>query len=187
MQTKLPNKLSLEERVALVEAAWPHDMHYVSRDVGDKAIAVAIDNGQQRYLECQVERLEADIKRAREEGRVLIIFQHEPINSGNPDDVTVPAVIFAGGAYKEINFKDGSPIGDFETCDAATRKIYRLICDNADVVKAVVAGHWHSQFYGEIIASYERDGERVPAVIPQYVIYGNPYFRDGYTARIIID
>ena len=67
-----------------------------------------------------------------------------------------------------------------------TEKVYDLITKNADVVKAIFAGHWHSQFYSEVVASYDRGGERVSAYIPQYIISGNPYHKAGMLARIIL-
>jgi hypothetical protein len=54
------------------------------------------------------------------------------------------------------------------------------------VVKAIFTGHWHSQFYSEVCASYENNGETVSTFIPQYVISGNPYHEAGFLARIIV-
>lgn len=186
MQTGISDALPLEERVSILKEFWPHDLHYASKAVGDKAIIVAIDNGQSKYLECQVDKLAADIERARSEGRVVLIFQHEPVSTGNPEHMAVPATIKASGASEYANFYTYPPFKDDETCDGPTRKIYRMICDNADVVRGVFAGHWHSQFYAEINGSYVKDGVRVEAKIPHYAIYGNPYFECGYIARITV-
>lgn len=186
MQTGIPDQLPLEERVAILKEFWPHDLHYVSKEVGDKAIIVAIDNGQSKYLDCQIEKLAADIEKARREEKVVLIFQHEPISTGNPEHRSVLATIKASGASEYANFYTYPPFKDDETCDESTRTVYRMICDNADVVRGVFAGHWHSQFYAEINGSYMKDGERIEATIPHYAIYGNPYFECGYIARITV-
>ena len=70
--------------------------------------------------------------------------------------------------------------------DEATDAVYDLITKNADVVKGIFAGHWHSQFYGDTFASYEKDGEIINTTIPQYVISGNVYFPSGIVNRITV-
>lgn len=42
-----------------------------------------------------------------------------------------------------------------------TMKLYRLITENADVVKGVFCGHWHNEAYTEIIGSYIKNGEKL--------------------------
>lgn len=187
MQTGKPDLLPLEERLDMLRAVWPHDIHYYSRELAGKIIAVIIDNSQSKYLPCQVEKLEADINRAREEGKKILIFQHEPIISKNPKEEVVRAVIENSGSHKTKKIGvDPIIIGGADRCDEITVKVYDLITKNADVVKAIFTGHWHSQFYSEVLASYESNGETVPAFIPQYVISGNPYHENGFVARIIL-
>ena len=102
-------------------------------------------------------------------------------------EAEVRAVIENRGSHKTKRIGvDPIIIGGAERCDATTMKIYDLITENADVVKAIFTGHWHSQFYSEVCASYEKNGEKVPAFIPQYVISGNPYHEAGMMARIIL-
>ena len=187
MQTGKPDLLPIEERLDILRAVWPHDIHYYPRELAGKIIAVVIDNSQSKYLPCQVEKLAADIKRAKEEGKVILIFQHEPIISKNPNEAEVRAVIENSGSHK---FKrigiDPIIVGGDERCDEITVKVYDLITKNADVVKAIFTGHWHSQFYSEVVASYEKNGEQVSTYIPQYVISGNPYHEAGVFAKIIL-
>ena len=187
MQTKLEDRLPLEERIEYVKAFWPNDVHYESRDLGDKIIAVLLDNSMSKYLPCQVDKLETDIKRAREEGKIVLIFQHEPIITNNPDEVNVKAVIANSGARDWVDFGiNQTIIGGSLRTDDATDAVYDLITKNADVVKGIFAGHWHSQFYGDTIASYEKDGEIINTTIPQYVISGNVYFPSGIVNRITV-
>ena len=186
MQTKIPDKLPLEEREAYVAAFWPHDIHYYSRVINNKVVVVALNNSMSCYLESQIEKLRFDIDEARKNGRIIIVAQHEPLAAYTEEKGIVPAVIVNGGALKEVNFMTPDIIGASQNNSGVTGEVVKLITENADVIKAVVAGHWHSQFYGEINASYEKDGKRVETVIPEFVISGNPYHEAGFLARIIV-
>ena len=186
MQTKLPEKLPLEEREAYVAAFWPHDIHYYSRVINDKVVVVVLDNSKSCYLECQIEKLRFDIDEARKNGRIIIIAQHEPLAANTMETGAVPAVIINGGALKEVNFQTPDIVGASQNNSGATGEVAKLITGNADVIKAVIAGHWHSQFYGEISASYQKDGKTEQTVIPEFVISGNPYHEAGFLARIIV-
>ncbi len=187
MQTGKPDMLPLEARLDMLREFWPHDIHYYSRTVKDKVLAVVMDNSQSKYLPGQLEQLRADIEGARAEGKVVIIFQHEPLTTKKTEYKVLPANIANGGAYSEINFeRDYKVVGDERFSDAYTLEVYDLIVRNADVVKALVCGHWHSQFYSEVTASYTDNGKTVNTVIPQYIISGNPYHEAGCVTRITI-
>ena len=187
MQTKLPDQLPLEERLAVLEKVWPNDMHYYSRDLGDKIIAVLLDNSMSKYLPVQVDKLKADVERAKEEGKIILIFQHEPISTWNPKHVAVRAVIENSGALKVVDMGVNlGMIGKQVDTDEATAKVCELIRSNADVIKAVFAGHWHSQFYADITASFTKDGKTHDALIPQYVVSGSPYHANGFLTRVIV-
>ena len=126
-------------------------------------------------------------KRAREEGKIVLIFQHEPIISKNPKETEVRAVIENKGSHKTKKIGiDPIIIGGADRCDETTAKVYDLITKNADVVKVIFTGHWHSQFYSEVVASYEKNGEEISTYIPQYTISGNPYHEAGMFAKIIL-
>lgn len=186
MQTKLPEKLPLEEREAYVAAFWPHDIHYYSRVINDKVVVVVLDNSKSCYLECQIEKLRSDIEMARRTGKIILIAQHEPLAAYTVEKGNVPAVIVNGGALKEVNFQTPDIVGASENNSGPTGEVAKLITSNADVIKAVIAGHWHSQFYGEINGTYEKDGKTEEAKIPEFVISGNPYHEAGFLARFII-
>lgn len=187
MQTKIKDKLPLEERLGFLRAFWPNDIHYDSKVLGDSIIAVLIDNSQSKYLPCQIDKLSADIERARAENKIILVFQHEPIITKDPEQTCVKAVIANSGARDWVDMGvNPTIVGGELCCDEATGAVYDLITKNADVVKGVFAGHWHSQFYADIVASYEKDGEAVKTVIPQYVISGNPYYPCGIVNRITV-
>ena len=147
MQTGKPDLLPLEQRLNMLREFWPHDIHYTSRDIKDKVIAVVMDNSQSKYLPGQLELLKADIERARSEGKVVVIFEHEPLTPRNPEYVHIYANIENGGARKDINFDESyTVIGDTRFSDPYTLEIYDLITSSADVVKAIVCGHWHTSY-----------------------------------------
>ena len=50
-----------------------------------------------------------------------------------------------------------------------TVRLYRLITENADIIKGIFCGHWHNEAYTEIVASYEKNGVKIKKTIPQYV------------------
>ena len=54
---------------------------------------------------------------------------------------------------------------------------------NADVIRGIFCGHWHSDFYTEILAETP-DGKKT--VIPQYVLTGNMYDK-GHALIITVD
>lgn len=175
MQGKVPDDTTLESRYEIVKKAWHHDVHYASRVLADKVRVVSINNGENKYLPGQAEKLEADIIDARKRGIIMLIFQHEQLCTRNPaESDAVP-----------IRINDGSGSRDFysnfvgnETSmqNPDTKRVYELITQNADVIKGVFCGHKHSDFYTEIIASYtDKNGARVDTVIPQYVLTGNMY------------
>lgn len=187
MQTKRPDKLPLEQRLDMLRSFWPHDIHYYSRRIGDSVLAVIMDNSQGKYLPGQAEKLKADMDIAREEGRVILIFQHEPISLFDPKINTVPAVIENGGAAKIANFGTMQELIGNSESDESTSLVLDLIKCGADVIKGIVAGHWHSQFFGYVKAGYsDGNGDLIPCDIPQYIISGNPYFESGFVARITV-
>ncbi len=165
MQTKRPNVASIEERRQTVADFWKHDIYYTSKVIKDKVMAIVLNNGEHRYFDCQVEKLEEDIKKARENGYIILVFQHEPISTGNPDDTET--ISFKEYDGIDRNFYD-IPVGDFEKYDEVTRKVYRLLTQNADVIKGFFCGHYHSCFYTEVCASYKDEkGDVHNVMLPQ--------------------
>ena len=186
MQTGLPDELPLEARLGEIAEIWPHDMFYCSKEVGDKVIAVCLDNSRGLFLECQIEKLEADIKRAREENKILLLFAHEPIATHNYEG-EIPPLWAMYGARAKMDFDSEISIGAKSSDDEATLKVYSLITENADVIKGFFCGHRHSAFYSEIKASYTDENGKHDAKIPQWVEPGNPYLNHvGLVTRIIV-
>ena len=176
MQSPQPDRTSLASRLAILRGFWKHDLFYESRLIGGKALVVALDNGCGRYREEQIPKLEADIALARENGYVLLLFQHEPIDTGRPEDAALPAIRVYDPPTWNARLAIGSP--DLPA-DPATEQVLRLIKENADVVRGIYCGHQHSAFYCEVLASCRG----VPSVIPQYILEGNPY--DGQCGHVL--
>ncbi len=182
-QGKIQDTEPLEARYELVKSIWMHDIYYVSKVLGGKVMVIALDNGQGRYYDHQVTRLAADIEKARKENLIILIFQHEQLCTRRAQDEYVEPLRINDGSGSR-NFRDkfiGNP-----TCDSVTLELYSLITENADVVKGVFCGHWHSDYYTEIAASYiDSEGKKVDTFIPQYVLTGNP-FDDGHVLKITV-
>ena len=185
MQTGKPDREPLEARLAVLEAFWKHDMYYASRVLGDKALVCAMDNSRGRYKPCVAEKLRKDIGMAREKGLVVLLFQHEPIDTGKPEDEACPTLWECDG--KVYNFRRciGSPLRE---TDEATAEVLSLIRENGDIIRGIYCGHLHSAYYTEIPAGYTENGIRYTANIPQYVLEGNPYNgQSGHVLRILVD
>lgn len=187
MQTGKPDLLPLSERLAVLENFWLHDAHYVCKLVKNKVACIGLDVSTGHYYDGTYERLAADIESARRNGYVILIFQHEPVNTrceryrkqdsaweGDPT-----------GAHKDFcEGKDfiGSALHDTEE----DKKVYSLITTCADVIKGVFAGHLHNLFYNEIVAT-KKDGGL--SSIPQLIVPANPYVygdSSGQLTRIIV-
>ncbi len=183
MQTGKPNELSVEERLCWLAREWKHDIFYESRVIGDKALVVALDNGCSCYRPSQVKKLKADIARARAENLALLIFEHEPIATRGPaEDDAIPAFHIYDSKVRTF-LRELIGGSDRDESDA-TKEVYRLITENADVVRGVFCGHRHSAFYTEIHGTYtDENGAVHERIIPQPVLEGNPY--DGQCGHVM--
>ncbi len=181
MQTGVADKTSVESRIKILEEYWRHDMWYLSRVIKDSVMVVQFDNNWCRYVDNQVERFRNDLKIAREKGYTVLIFQHEPISTGKPEDAKLPAIREYDGAYNNFYDRFG---GYPETADKATAEVYSLITENADIVRGIFCGHMHSAYYCEVVGSYINEaGEKVRKDIPQYVLEACVY--DDYAGHLI--
>lgn len=183
MQTKRPNKLPLSERQAILEQFWRHDMYYFSEVIHDNVMLIQLDNGCHRYWDFQIPKLEKDLAAARENGYTVLIFQHEAICTGRPEDKAVPSFYVWEDCEPYANFYD-TCVGYAPASDAPTMAIYRLITENADIVRGIFCGHEHSSYYMEIEGTYtDKDGKVHRKTIPQYLLECNVY--EGYTGHVL--
>ena len=168
----------------LAEKFWKHDFYYESRLIKNKVLAVGLFNDLGRFTRIQREKLAADIARARENGWCILLFAHEPLSTGNPQDRNFRAEDAMQVGDKNAfpnNFCDGKLAGG-EDSDEDTMNMYRLITGSADVIRAFFAGHIHSHIHQEIVA---RTPDGTDAVIPQYIHSATAYDA-GHLMRITV-
>ena len=183
MQSPVGDPTTLESRFEILQNFWKHDIHYVSRLVGEKVICVVMNNSQGTFYENQIEPLKNDIELAKENGYSILIFFHEPIDTGDPKDevTTMEMALLVGdkSSYPK-NFYNGMRLGNKGT--DANKTVYNLITNNADIIKGVFAGHKHSHFYLEILA---KNSDGSSAVIPQYINTASAY-GGGHILRVTV-
>lgn len=187
METGEKDKLSEEEILAILKSFWIHDIFYYSKTLKDKVIVVGLNNGtSNRYFSHQIENLKKEIEKARKENKYILIFQHEPISTGKPEDCEVEPIFPINSEKPRIeNFYNTHMCGPGMK-DDISKEMYRLITGNADVIKGIFCGHLHSSYYTEIKAFDPIAGN--DTYIPQIVALGNPYFGHiGNVMRIIIE
>ena len=169
---------TVKERMEFLSGVWKNNVYYSSKVLGDKVMLIQMDNAVTgKFWDCQVEPFEADLKRARENGYAVLIFYHVPIATYNPRFYNTKALYVGDRQYFNFATEGATKYG--QTADA---KICSLIVNNGDIIKGTFCGHFHSDFYSEIIATCP-SGEEV--LIPQYVLTGTPY-DNGHVLRITV-
>ncbi len=185
MQGTVSDESSRDSRFDMVKDFWCNDISYVSRVLGERVLAVVIDNGANvGYTEEQYNQLKSDIEYAKDNDLIILIFEHEGLCTSNPLDTDI----------EHIRKNDRNSTGDFatrfigseKTTDEWTLKTYALIRKNADVITGIFCGHHHSDFYTEILGTNE-NGEINGSIIPQYVLTANVYDDTGHVIKITID
>ena len=162
--------LSLEERYAMLQENWEHDIYYSSKVIKDKVMLIQMNdmNGYglgQFFWEGQAELLSADIALARENGYTVLMFMHGALATGDPKDIVVNSLTNFG-VHQTVNFFTASG-GACVPDNDVDRAVYDVITNNADVISGIFCGHHHGDYYTEINAK-TADGSEKP--IPQYNI-----------------
>ncbi|MBR0278058.1 MAG: hypothetical protein IJQ50_06335 [Clostridia bacterium] len=180
MQTKRPNKLSIEERYAIVQKDWKHDVKYTSKVINDNVLAIVLDNSHGKYFDCQVEPFKKDIALAREKGYTVLIFEHEPISTLRPEDENYRSFYVWFDCGEEDDFYKVTGYNP----DEPTKEIYDTIVSNADIIRGIFCGHYHTSHYIEIDGTYkDENGKIIPKKIPQYLLECNVY--DNYEGHVM--
>ncbi len=191
MEGKVPETLSLDERIAMAQAFWKHDIYYTKRLLKDKVLVLGLCNLTWTITADQLAQFKADIALAREKGYVVLVFMHEPICTYHPADALVtadsPSVLkhwygkgFPRDFYDSANNR--APMVGGVGCDETTNAFYDVLVNSADVVKGVFGGHVHIEMYLEIMAKTP-DGQ--PATIPQFIKIASAY-GEGSMMRILV-
>ena len=185
MQGNIPESIPLSERWQMVQNVWKHNIYYSSKVMGDKVMLIQLNNGERKFYESQIEPLQKDLALAREKGYTVLLFMHETLVTNNPAMASVNALRAndAGWATGENFYDDPNHhhVGGSDA-DAATRSVYDLILNNGDIIKGVFNGHFHSDFYTEILATSPSGGEYI---IPQYTLTGSAY-DNGHALKITV-
>lgn len=183
MQTKRPDKLSLSQRQAIVQKFWKHDIFYSSEILNNNVMIVQLDNSCSCYWESQIPKLRYDLEIARSNGYTVLIFQHEAISTGRKKDEEYKAFYVWADCSDTENFYSNC-IGHKADSDEASIAVYKLITENADIVRGLFCGHYHTSYYMEVEGSYiDKNGIRKRKTIPQYVLECNVY--EGYTGHVL--
>ncbi len=165
---------SLESRYQILQDNWAHDVYYTSKVVKDKVMVIQLDNGSGTFWDHQVPKLKADIATAREKGYTVLLFTHIALSNNNPSQAGAQNIDTKGGvsAYK--------PSGLNET--DATKAIYDVVFNNADVIRGVFSGHKHSNVYYEISA---KTPDGTAKTIPQIILTA-PQYEKGTVMKITV-
>lgn len=170
--------LTEEERRALIAKDWCNDITYASVVLEEKVMVIAMDNGH-GFCNEQYPLLSADLLSARQNGYVVLLFFHVPLNTGRTEDNNIPPV---WGNHENWSFGTASGCVGLAS-QGADGKIYSLIRNNGDIIRGIFCGHVHGDFYVEIPAK-TATGEAT--MIPQYIV--SPVYSDkGHFLQIIIE
>lgn len=182
METAGENKTSLQERYGFLEDFWCNDIQYASKTLDNRVKIVVFNNNTELWREHrepmdekQYKLLLADIEDARKNDLIMLLFCHEPIFTGVPDQ----KIVTLAGEEKIMSTA-------FENCDEISQKAYKLITSSSDVIKGVFCGHRHYDTETEILAYYEKDGKTVDQNIRQYVLTSNAYGEKGHVLKITV-
>lgn len=200
MQGAVPDTLTMDERMNWVKSAWKHDYEYTSQMVGEKVMAIQMDNGRRDaqgnyvFAEGTAAKLEADLATAKANGYTVLVFCHVGLYTNNPAETDVKA-LFVNDLWSRFdtpdrhiidfcNNKTGEGFCGSDDMDAnsETAKVYNLLTNNAEVVKGVFNGHMHATFYTEIVA---KTSTGAAAVIPQYTMSGTAFYH-GHATKITV-
>ena len=189
MQGKVDDPLTDAQKLDIIKGFWKHDVYYAAKLIRDKVLAVAMLDHEARFCAEQLDKLRADIEKARQNSYAVLIFVHEPFATHNPADREFRAedtMHLGDPSGYPRDFCDGAARGTHmvgsDACDEITREVYGLITHSADVIKAVFAGHFHSDIHLEIMAQTP-DG--TPTAIPQFISTALAYGA-GHMMRICV-
>jgi hypothetical protein len=185
MQGKVKDPTTYEEKLAILQDFWKHDIFYTTALLKNKVLVIGLCNNLATFNDAQLEHFKKDVALAREKGYAILLFMHEPICTKDPAHACVvvdsPEVLRRGdvsGFPKDFynGITRGAPMVGNDVCDETTKAFYNVIVNSADVIKGVFAGHFHSEIYVEIVA---KNGDGSDAPIPQYIKTASAYGNGG--------
>lgn len=165
------------EKEKWLKTFWPNDIHYSSHIISERVMIIQMDNcsSGNGFRSEQIDKLNADIKKARKSSYIALLFFHIHISPENEKYSDVKADMIGDEAYSRV---DLNRYGIKEKNGIASKEICEIIRSSEDVIKGCFCGHMHSDFYCEIEAENGK-------TIPQYILMGTPYGK-GHILNIII-
>ena len=185
MQGVVDDPTTFESRLAILQENWCNDIYYSSKVLGDKVMLIQMDDSTQfdttgrSFWNCQIDPLERDLARARENQWIVLLFFHNKLSTGNPADKLLRSSMVGDKNTEYCDFYNYYARSDSE---GASGVIYNMIVNSADVIKGCFCGHHHSDFYTEILAKTP-DGRET--VIPQYCMMASIYGQ-GHALKITV-
>lgn len=167
---------TLESRYQILQDNWKHDIYYTSKVIGNKAMVIQMDNANVVFWDSQIPKLKADLEKAKQNGYAVLLFFHIPISTGNSADAKHDALCATDGGFDNLYSTS------LNMYNSATKQVYDIITNNADVIKGIFAGHVHNDHYSEVVAKTS-DGK--DAVIPQYIL-APAYCDKGHVLKITV-
>ena len=164
MQGTVTDTKSTAELRQLVSSNWCNDITYDSFVIKEKVMIVLLDNSSGKFLSAQIPLFKADLQKARNNGYAVLVFYHIPLDTGNPDCAKIQTTHKNDWDYAYL-YGRTDLTGPAST--GADKQVYDLICNNGDIIKGCFCGHYHSDFYSEIVATTPSG---LSTIIPQYII-----------------
>lgn len=171
---------SMEDRYKKLQEYWKNDVYYSSVVLKNKVMLIQMDNSQSKFWDQQVPKLRKDLETARSKGYAVLLFIHIPLGTNNPNDRDVNAIYSTDTPAHSQHVNFVSLFLGPTSKDEASKEIYKLITNSADVIKGVFSGHMHSHFYTEICAKTPNGDD---TFIPQYVSH-KANFDGGHVLKI---
>lgn len=181
------------------KAHTPNDVTYATKLVGNRVLMIGLDasrNGNYYRRDGIAGKLAEDVKRARENGWTILIFQHEGVylntqtkGADGQYDLEADRKVCSRHTMtgeRVMNYQNYASVlldpkkRGFDQA-IGTREAYEVIFNNADVIRGVFHGHVHAN-YASWIQAKTPDGKPMP--IPQYSCNGSVFFDNGWVFRI---
>ena len=181
----------------MVQEYWTNDVYFdyeiMKKEDGvtDNVMLIYMDNASNKYWASQIPKLENALNEARTKNIPVLIFQHSPVLTMNPNETNVylwEGYANINGSYVlgnnkfataekntgSVNMTSHTGYPGSSKSDADTMTVYNMIRKNHDIIKGIFHGHEHSNMYTEIVG-LNADGTTSDNVIPQYGAFGVHY------------
>ncbi len=172
MEGLIPDNKSSAENKTCLQKFWPNDVCYHSENVynsfGKNPVKIMLfDNSTGAFADPQADKkLARDLEIARNEKMPVLLFAHVPLFNGT--DEVLRGLLLPNFKLSQASFccrnKGSNPVTD---------AVYKLITENADIIRGIFTGHQHEYVYTEIKGMGRSADFSIPQHIFQAVSYGN--------------